>query len=798
MGIFDCDTHCYETRDAFTKYMPKELLDRSIFPVRLPDGTETDPRRPACGGVQQRAGAGLRPAPTGPGSLKEMLKQMASGNPDETYEPMPMLPRVPGASGPDAAARASRASTGACCTRRPWRCRSSSTSSTRRSPVRQHPLVQPVVRRDVGLRRRAASRRPRCCRSATSTGRSPSSSTCSTGAHGSSCFPTGPAYGRSPGDPYFDPLWARIEEAGAVVAFHIMEHWYNEHLAPAWGHDPVPAPWHMSAWQWQNTYGERPIEDTLSALIFDNVFGRFPGLMVLASEFGAVVGAALRAATWTRAAGWAATARGSAARCASARARSSVVTCASRRTPRTTSPKIVERPRARRLDRDGLRLPARRGTRRPGRLRQAARPRSPTTTSTRSCGATRKRCSAPGERQAEDFRERVRAFPSHEQRSSTATRPTRRRGARTVARARTARAVAWPSEYGGGGLTKLEQVVLAEEFARAGCPTGAPQRQLRRSRWSATRCLRWGTEEQRRRFLAAHPLAATTAGARATPNRTPVPTSPALRTPGRARRRRVGDRRAEDLDVVAPPTRPGSSCSPAPIPTHAGTAASRSCCARWTSPASRCGRSRCSTDEREFSEVFFNGARTAREQRRRRGRRRLGRRDDAARRTSGARKRRPTRSSSATSSTASSRWRASTGATDDPVVRRPAGVVLHEGRDHALLGLPHPHAVPARRRARARRRRSPSSTGASTTSGSRTWRWRSWAPTASCRPGRARSRNVRTDDPGAPNSTASWTNVFLLNARGGTVYAGTSEIQRNILGETVLGLPKEPRRLTPE
>jgi predicted TIM-barrel fold metal-dependent hydrolase len=55
-------------------------------------------------------------------------------------------------------------------------------------------------------------------------------------------FPTGPAYGRSPGDPYFDPLWARIHEAGVVVAFHIMEHWYNEHIAPAWGREPTPAP----------------------------------------------------------------------------------------------------------------------------------------------------------------------------------------------------------------------------------------------------------------------------------------------------------------------------------------------------------------------------------------------------------------------------------------------------------------------------------------------------------------------------------------------------------------------------
>jgi predicted TIM-barrel fold metal-dependent hydrolase len=43
----------------------------------------------------------------------------------------------------------------------------------------------------------------------------------------------------------------------------------------------------MSAWQWMNLYGERPIEDTLSALIFDNLFGRFPNLNVLVAEFGA-------------------------------------------------------------------------------------------------------------------------------------------------------------------------------------------------------------------------------------------------------------------------------------------------------------------------------------------------------------------------------------------------------------------------------------------------------------------------------------------------------------------------------
>ena len=43
----------------------------------------------------------------------------------------------------------------------------------------------------------------------------------------------------------------------------------------------------MSAWQWINLYGERPIEETLSALIFDNIFGRFPNLNVLVAEHGA-------------------------------------------------------------------------------------------------------------------------------------------------------------------------------------------------------------------------------------------------------------------------------------------------------------------------------------------------------------------------------------------------------------------------------------------------------------------------------------------------------------------------------
>ena len=58
--------------------------------------------------------------------------------------------------------------------------------------------------------------------------------------------------------------------------------------------------------------------------------------------------------------------------------------------------------------------------------------------------------------------------------------------------------------------------------------------------------------------------------------------------------------------------------------------------------------------------------------------------------------------------------------------------------------------------------------------------------------GRPPSSSFSTDDPGASNTSGSWVNTFL-NARAGTIYAGSSQIQRNIIGEMILGLPKEPR-----
>ncbi|MFM7336832.1 MAG: acyl-CoA dehydrogenase family protein, partial [Actinomycetota bacterium] len=58
--------------------------------------------------------------------------------------------------------------------------------------------------------------------------------------------------------------------------------------------------------------------------------------------------------------------------------------------------------------------------------------------------------------------------------------------------------------------------------------------------------------------------------------------------------------------------------------------------------------------------------------------------------------------------------------------------------------------------------------------------------------GRKPMTTFQTDEAGAKNSTMSWAMTFL-NARAGTIYAGSSQVQRNIIGEMVLGLPKEPK-----
>ncbi len=284
-GAFDCDTHIYEPRDAMTRYLPEKYADRTIRPMANAHGRDVVLAGSRIATFNSEDGLGFDYAYR-PGSLRQLLKEMASGNPEARYQPEPMLPEYverearlklldeqevakcvlfPGAlalSGENYVADTEALYANLSSYNR-WYDEAWGFNYQDRiyatALLSLRDLERGVALTDEVLERGAKV----------------------------VLLPTGPAYGRSPGDPYFDPIWSRLNEAGVVVALHIMPNWYFEAISPAWGQDPDPSSWRMSAWQWMNTYGERPIVDTLSALIFDNLFGRFPNLNVLVAEHGA-------------------------------------------------------------------------------------------------------------------------------------------------------------------------------------------------------------------------------------------------------------------------------------------------------------------------------------------------------------------------------------------------------------------------------------------------------------------------------------------------------------------------------
>ena len=95
--------------------------------------------------------------------------------------------------------------------------------------------------------------------------------------------PTGS--GLSPADPHYDAFWARLNEAELPVAYHTADYRYAED-AIAWGDDPDAGVRQMSAFQWAFLHGDRPIMETIGALIFGNLFGRFPNLQIASIENG--------------------------------------------------------------------------------------------------------------------------------------------------------------------------------------------------------------------------------------------------------------------------------------------------------------------------------------------------------------------------------------------------------------------------------------------------------------------------------------------------------------------------------
>ena len=97
----------------------------------------------------------------------------------------------------------------------------------------------------------------------------------------------GPAGGRHPADPCFDPFWARLAEAGVPAAFHGADSGYTELIGTLWGETPNVRVHHMSAWQNAFCFIDAPIMHTLGSLILGNLFGRFPSLRVASIEHGA-------------------------------------------------------------------------------------------------------------------------------------------------------------------------------------------------------------------------------------------------------------------------------------------------------------------------------------------------------------------------------------------------------------------------------------------------------------------------------------------------------------------------------
>jgi len=96
--------------------------------------------------------------------------------------------------------------------------------------------------------------------------------------------PVGTASGwRSPADPIFDPVWARINEAGLTVAVHGGDSRYSHYLME-WGEGGATESFRQSPFR--ALASANPTQDTFGHFLATGFFGRFPNLRVAAVETG--------------------------------------------------------------------------------------------------------------------------------------------------------------------------------------------------------------------------------------------------------------------------------------------------------------------------------------------------------------------------------------------------------------------------------------------------------------------------------------------------------------------------------
>jgi predicted TIM-barrel fold metal-dependent hydrolase len=97
----------------------------------------------------------------------------------------------------------------------------------------------------------------------------------------------GPAAGRSPADPVWDPFWSRANEAGILVAYHAFggPTVYSEMFDHMWGRVPVTDRRYQATLS-AAIISDRGILDTVLALILGNLFGRYPNVRIASIEMG--------------------------------------------------------------------------------------------------------------------------------------------------------------------------------------------------------------------------------------------------------------------------------------------------------------------------------------------------------------------------------------------------------------------------------------------------------------------------------------------------------------------------------